>query len=1640
MRATGEELDAQMRAASAAAALLPRIPADPGADELRRTLAPTDAEFMEGLASDAAAAHSTSESAIAQLADDAQRAALFAVSAPELAPHLERLWARGREFETPSSGAFSGIWSIDPPRTPSPTGPAADERAAELLIELLRLGRRYRVDLSTLLRWSDRLDGAGGALGSAVAFAIDAGDGAIRGVLDDLLTAGNWNTALCIALLRQRDPAAWTRAHEVLLAAGREEGLREQILRCAGEAGPEAFAATLQLVVDQDLYRFPSVIAVAARWLSVELAAPDRERNGRLLAEAALLVQDGAAREARLAGDGDSVWRALCAAGVHSIPASIDRAVALLEDPDPARRSGAVAHLRLHHAEPGVREHLVRALDDPDLGIAFAASQRLNAWINGGWREGARLGDAGARLFLRLPAKPQDIPAPNPLHTEQASRSSLVWALSREPGVPSLPLLVDHIAELNSDARALIVSTHGARLAEQHREALLALIGDASPSVRDGAFDAVRQLELTDDEARALEPLLRRKAGDLRAGVLDLIVRGGDARVREAADRLVGERVAALQLAGVELLDRLAGSADSSVATASLRRLESLRDSTKADVRLAVERALDAHSADQEPVEDDGFGLFDPGALTAIVEPVDRGIAVIDEPTLRVVAALQAFVDEHARDPIEIAIPDHDEPRTRRLIALDRETSARWPAPTELMRQVNDVVDAALGDAARGTTLMRASLLTREGWHGSDMTSLVGPAVAGTVRAVPARVLGTRRPSVKHWGTVGGLLAWLLDEHETSDARDLLLDVTEAILTVPLESPDPSVVGEHVVRMAMSHGRAPRLREALDRLERTHGAWSDDQLARLWRLMRWVVDADPPTLADCFEHDHTRERRSARITHRPDLTSVLILHARGVMRDADLIDHLIGPRDLMPNWSQLDELVGRWYPWLVRREPAPTTLAVATRARDRLVEVELTRGEAPTRATAPVLSVSNTGGMEVFLTAARALGRQSLQRGASAHPWTFVPTMSHLVRASSPRDGETPERFAELARDHDLPRTRLIELACYAPQWAAHIEAALGAPGFADGVWWVYAHTNDDQWDHHQRELSHREIAARSELELADFADGAVDVEWFGRVRAQLGPKLFLEELLGAARYVTTGGGHKRADLFARALESKVPLKELRDRIAATRHQDSVRALGLRPLSARRREADLRERWQLLARFRRESTQFGSQRQESERRALDIGLANLARTAGYRDPLRLAWAMDAASTADLTGHGVTLRRDDVAVSLRADDRGHPQLEITRNGRRLKAVPAPLKKDREVAALLARQTELRRATSRARDGLEQAMVRGDRFTGAELHELRAHVVVWPQLRELLVIRDEPAATTVGRLTDDATAVSTIDGSASPLADAELWRIAHPLDLLASGTWAAWQRQLFHERRRQPFKQAFRELYLPVNDEQVEGWPGWSRRYAGHQVRERSARALLTKRGWACPQYDPPMRTLRAEGLIATVEVLDGWGTPLEVEPPVIDAVVFRDTAGEAVALSDVPPRIFSEVMRDLDLVVSVAHAFDVDPEASMSTVEARAVLVRESAALLGLPGITIDGKRVLVNGRLGRYTVHLGSAVVTREPGGALCIVPVPAQSRGRIYLPFADDDPRSAEVLSKVLLLVRDDEIRDPAIRAQLGI
>lgn len=156
---------------------------------------------------------------------------------------------------------------------------------------------------------------------------------------------------------------------------------------------------------------------------------------------------------------------------------------------------------------------------------------------------------------------------------------------------------------------------------------------------------------------------------------------------------------------------------------------------------------------------------------------------------------------------------------------------------------------------------------------------------------------------------------------------------------------------------------------------------------------------------------------------------------------------------------------------------------------------------------------------------------------------------------------------------------------------------------------------------------------------------------------------------------------------------------------------------------------------------------------------------------------------------------------------------------------------------------------------------------------------------------------------------------------------LW---HPLDG-DIGSVTAWRRWLERHEVTQPFKQAHRDVYLLTHAERETGT--YSNRFAAHVLRQHQFAALCRQRGWRytlqgvwdshnVPSRDLPGGALRAEFWVeppADSQVSQA-GVQLYLAT---DQVRFVDRAGVAQPLADIPPRVFSEVMRDIDLFVGVS---------------------------------------------------------------------------------------------------------------------
>ncbi|MEW2358317.1 DUF4132 domain-containing protein [Spirillospora sp. NPDC029432] len=292
-----------------------------------------------------------------------------------------------------------------------------------------------------------------------------------------------------------------------------------------------------------------------------------------------------------------------------------------------------------------------------------------------------------------------------------------------------------------------------------------------------------------------------------------------------------------------------------------------------------------------------------------------------------------------------------------------------------------------------------------------------------------------------------------------------------------------------------------------------------------------------------------------------------------------------------------------------------------------------------------------------------------------------------------------------------------------------------------------------------------------------------------------------------------------------------------------------------------------------------------------------------------------------------------------------------------------------------------------------------------------------------------------------------------------------RLWHPLRATAPQV-RAWRAFVTDNEMRQPFKQAFREIYLLTPAE--EATAAYSNRFAAHVVRYPQLYALFKARGWRSnflgghsDGFEGRAKGTFAEGAWQAVFFHENADEEARYRPAyaTTDQVRFERRDGNRwseTPVAEVPQVVFSEAMRDVDLFVGVT-SIAADPEwadrgedryadywrqASLGDLTANAEVRRDALARI-LPRTkiagrcSIEGRYLVVRGDLRTYKIHLGSANILMEPDDAyLCVVPSARRTPGKVFLPFEDE--RLSLILSKALLLAADSTITDETIIRQI--
>ena len=1548
----------------------------------------------------------------------------------------------------------------------------------------------YDFDLDDYVKYSYGMYDYSNSLSFVFAVAIESGREDIYQLMLDIIYGrseeGKIDSNIIKTLLLLDRDESRKAISQLLLSAQRQEGLRQTILEVLDEAHPNNLKYIMEIIIKNDLTRFSSVVRAFDVWTGLGWEEPRKNTVKRAielgleyLNDKDLLNADSGA-VSRIANlkDNFEIYMALWACGINDIEKTYPFIDKLLEGSDTQKM---LALYFMDQTELDFNEKIQDSLESKSLEIAYlgfkvAQIPDFSDDNKIAKKEVKKLKELLLNLFSRigkkLKVKKGVIFSWFNLAIDQKDVMAKILNISDK--FKDYDDLLEYYKLMTPDQRHSFAASYLGEsrwhysgeeeskkpLNEKQRKFVMEALADRSTWVQNIAMKAIKRIgKLEENEVKNIEAILKRKSASLRKGCLEILSSQNDEDFFTSAERLLESKTSEERTAGLDILIRLnnknkekikklndnnkaKGSTDDKIANILEKFKERKRLTIKEKALIKIlESKEDTYSLAN------GFGIYDPEKLKKAKKPKLK-VSFWKTHNISKVAYQANNIGNNNENNNEkwysYSIPfDEIISELKSLDDLieknkDVEYKSEMYNGSTITYLVGNYLTNPKYDQnySNGRKTYKELVLfdTWDNWFkNSKLTPYDIELITCTFNQYSPFYNNV------HWLNdlikehIPGNFHYSFNSEHFNYSQQLFFLINMFKDLYPYE--------KRVELCLTSYenfiGSIPedKLNEAI---KQDYGAdlhWQDistfdiwtnkitfkdnldhEQLERLWTLKKWGYDVSD-------------EKNS---TYLPQLLTHAMAYKEGIISKDDIYFLLFVS-------DNLKTITSKPYPnqSFVITDEYPFLKDLATPVIDKILEIELKRGDSSSSVSDLISHISKIEGVDRFFKVLIGLDKETFVRN-SYYGWYSSSTtkrenFSKIIRILEPMEVDTKENFKKSFDESGISKKRLVEAGMYSPQWLSYVAYSLDWSGFESGAWWLHAHTNINL---DERKAS--EIGRYSKIDSDEFKEGAVDVDWFNEAYETIGDEHW-NTLYNAAKYISDSSGHRRAQIFADALIGNLTEKEILEKVEDKRNKDYLRALGLLKIPQNNRENTILKRYKFIQNFLKESKQFGAQRQESEKLASEIAIANLGRTASYGDVVSFKWIMEGKVSEDILKRAKTLKFDKTEISLYISSGGKIAIKTMKNGRELKNIPVKLRKDPKVLELKGLVKELADQNKRTKESLEETMINTNSFTPHEIEELMKHPVVSVLLKKL-VLKVENSHDNNGNYFGfyKNGLIEDFDGKQKEIDNNAKIKIAHTLDLYKNDLLSSYQQYAFENQLIQPFKQIFREIYLLTPDEEEE--KAISRRYAGNQIQPKVALALLKSRSWTIDYEEGLKKLYKKNGYMAKIYALADWFSPAEIESPTIETIEFINPKNyKNVPFDKINPIDFSETMRDVDLIVSVAHAGQVDPEASHSTIEMRRSLIKETKTLLSLDNIKLKDNHAMIDGTLSSYSVHLGSGVVHKQPGGYISILPVHSQHRGRIFLPFADDDPKTAEIVSKILLLAEDDKIEDPKILKQIG-
>lgn len=1226
-----------------------------------------------------------------------------------------------------------------------------------------------------------------------------------------------------------------------------------------------------------------------------------------------------------------------------------------------------------------------------------------------------------------------------------------------------IDFISDKITEIDADHRAYAIEEIGnAMRTPKQRETVINAVADKESGTRRTAVKLLKEMQITDSEYKTIESFSKYKTAELRSGVIDLLKMRKDKELEESIIRMLSAKNENIRLAALDLLQYGISTYPKYDFSDSRQAVTAIPSPTEREQILINELTSSANT--EQVTKENGYGLYDPKAQLALPEfkpdisVVRNYFSISNEELNDMFRALLKIVDENS----EKEYTDHwgDERILGNMGALYHVFLGMSDIQNKM--PFSDLWNRFYEDTIKTPQRFYCFFHSWISYRTDEITDDARKTINDKLHSFFGDFADYNRE--KELGAE--------DERFSKNDFSYLISSVKFYIEERFDLKMPIEVLQHLAGCLLEMNEDELwLKVKRDPRYTYHGSIDRVRFIKTVPIINNLVDDLYDRINEDFETNfrllHALAEKIDYIGHyenvdgywgKPDYIPVEYyikayrtgiidrdIFLKSMFRIIGLSNAIIGLNVFVSNSpirfyynsphesNSFVKLLAEEGKTLCEDDTIPRDSELykngnmfAQTIIDKVLDVELKRGDSETVFSSSIRSISAIYGLDRFIQILKALGNEALKTSYYSSQMSKKESLSHLLSVCYPTKDDNSEKLKELLKGSKITADRLIEVAMFSPQWMDIIEGYLGIEGMKSGCYYFMAHTAETIDD--KREAI---IAKYTPLTKEELNGGCFDVKWFFEVYDILGEKTF-EKLYKAAKYSSAGNKHTRARKYADAALGKMDIAETENTISDKRNKDLLMALAIIPSKDK---SDILQRYEYIQRFLKESKQFGAQRRASESEACTYALKNLAVTAGYSDETRLTLSMETALVQENSGYFDNNRIGDYDVRICVDSFGKAAMTVEKDGKKLKSVPAAIKKNDEFLQIKAFCDKLRQQYSRTVKMFEKAMEERDLFTFGELQKLGENPVTKAITENLIFITVDDGFVsglpTEGGLSDQ-------NGELHSIGEDTKLRVAHPFDLYKAGVWADYQKLIMtlgsNEGRKQPFRQVFRELYVKLPEEMNKDR---SLMFAGNQIQTKRTVGALKNRRWVADYEDGLQKIYYKDNIIASIYAEADWFSPGDIEAPTLEGVFFADRkTGTLLKIEDVPDIIYSEIMRDVDLAVSVAHAGGVDPETSHSTVEMRRVILEFNLLLFGIKNVHFEKNHAFIDGTHGKYTVHLGSGVIHKVGGHQINVLAVGKKSK--LFLPFIDEDPKTAEIMTKVLTFAEDSKIKDPYIMEQI--